>query len=68
MIELQNKLSLSDHYKNRLKSDIHNITLPENMELRNTKLIVINHFINLFYLILLINLFCDCKYQGKIGN
>lgn len=41
MIELQNKLSLSDHYKNRLKSDIHNITMPENIELRNTKIIVI---------------------------
>lgn len=50
MIELQNKLSLSDHYKNRLKSDIHNITLPENLDFGNTKMIVINNFLHLIYI------------------
>lgn len=68
LIELQNKLSLSDHYKNRLKSDIRSITLPENIELKNTKIIVIENFINLIYFILHVNLFHGCKHQGKVGN
>jgi len=38
--ELQNKLSLSDHYKNRLKSDIQDITTPAELNLKNSKLIV----------------------------
>lgn len=38
--ELQNKLILSDHYKNRLKSDIQDITTPVNLEQRLSKLIV----------------------------
>lgn len=53
MTELQNKLLLSDHYKNRLKSDIHNITMPANVELRNTKMIVIDNCIYLTCILLI---------------
>lgn len=52
--ELQNKLTLSDHYKNRLKCDIQDITKPNEVELINSKLIVIDYFINVFFLSLLI--------------
>lgn len=48
--ELQNKLTLSDHYKNRLKCDIQDITKPNEVELINSKLIVIDYFINVFFL------------------
>lgn len=37
---MQNKLTLSDHYKNRLKSDIQDITAPAEINLRNSKIIV----------------------------
>ncbi|VVC38032.1 Hypothetical protein CINCED_3A004058 [Cinara cedri] len=38
--ELQNKLTLSDHYKNRLKNDLQDIPITTDFELRNSKLIV----------------------------
>ncbi|XP_022168561.1 golgin subfamily A member 4-like [Myzus persicae] len=38
--ELQNKLTLSDHYKNRLKIDIQDITTPADLELKHSKLIL----------------------------
>ncbi|KAL4107286.1 hypothetical protein QTP88_017654 [Uroleucon formosanum] len=38
--ELQNKLTLSDHYKNRLKIDIQDITTPVDLELKHSKLIL----------------------------
>ncbi|CAI6360394.1 unnamed protein product [Macrosiphum euphorbiae] len=38
--ELQNKLTLSDHYKNRLKIDIQDITIPADLELKHSKLIL----------------------------
>lgn len=52
--ELQNKLALSDHYKNRLKCDIQDITKPNEVELINSKLIVIDYFINVLFLNVLI--------------
>lgn len=48
--ELQNKLTLSDHYKNRLKSDIQDITTPADLELKYSKLIVTIYFIHVTYL------------------
>lgn len=44
MTELQYKLSLSNHYKNRLKSDIEGITAPAVIEQGYLKLIVREHF------------------------
>lgn len=38
--ELQNKLTLSDHYKNRLKIDIQDITTPADLELKYSKTIL----------------------------
>ncbi|XP_015379166.1 PREDICTED: putative leucine-rich repeat-containing protein DDB_G0290503 isoform X1 [Diuraphis noxia] len=38
--ELQHKLTLSDHYKNRLMIDIQDITTPADLELKHSKLIL----------------------------
>lgn len=55
--ELQNKLTLSDLYKNQLKSDIQDIVKPVDIELKNTKLIVMLNFISICVLIYLIYVF-----------
>lgn len=49
IIELQNKLTLSDLYKDRLKCDIQDITKPADVELKNSKLIVMDYFIITFF-------------------
>lgn len=50
MYELQNKLFLNDFEKDKLKSDIKDFTLPEELKQRQSSLIVkTKYLLNIFF-------------------
>lgn len=60
---------LSDHYKNILKNDIEDITKPADLVLKNSKLIVTDNIICLFYFIyLLVIIFVQIKVKLETEN